>query len=118
MIGFTSIPAQLRAHTHGGEKHHVAGRAGERGDAVVFRQANRDTDGEEQRQIAEDGVARFRHDERHAFRATTRSSRCRRRAECPATGRTETGSIMHLPIFCRREKALLEVEHVIPPFLE
>jgi hypothetical protein len=26
----------------------------------------------------------------------------------PATGNTETGSIMHLPIFCREEKALLK----------
>src|SRR5690349_19815380 len=26
----------------------------------------------------------------------------------PATGNTETGSIMHLPIFCRREKAPLK----------
>ena len=26
----------------------------------------------------------------------------------PATGSTETGSIMHLPIFCRSEKAFLE----------
>src|SRR5687768_13919244 len=27
----------------------------------------------------------------------------------PATGRTETGNIMHLPIFCRSEKALLKL---------
>ena len=67
MIGFDLDPAQLRAHPHGGEKDDVADRAGERGDAVVFRQADRDADGEEQRQIAEDRVARFRHDLRDAF---------------------------------------------------
>src|SRR5688572_15946746 len=31
----------------------------------------------------------------------------------PATGRTETGSIMHLPIFWRREKALLKLSILI-----
>src|SRR5688572_25839138 len=31
----------------------------------------------------------------------------------PATGKTETGNIMHLPIFCRREKALLKLSILI-----
>src|SRR5262245_45344647 len=31
----------------------------------------------------------------------------------PATGNTETGSIMHLPIFCRSEKAFLKLSMLI-----
>ena len=58
---------QFRADAHRGEKDDVTGGAGQRGDAVVFGQADGDADGEEQRQIAEDRVARFRHDERDAL---------------------------------------------------
>jgi hypothetical protein len=31
----------------------------------------------------------------------------------PAMGSTETGSIMHLPIFCRREKAALKLNMAV-----
>ena len=34
----------------------------------------------------------------------------------PATGRTETGSIMHLPIFCRSEKAVLKLSILVLGF--
>src|SRR6187397_1490313 len=34
-------------------------------------------------------------------------------SKMPATGSTDTGSIMHLPIFCRSEKAFLKADMVI-----
>ena len=34
-------------------------------------------------------------------------------SKIPATGRTETGSIMHLPIFCRSEKAFLKADMAV-----
>ena len=67
MIGRGLDAAQLRADAHRGEEDDVADRAGERGDAVVFRQPDGDADGEEQRQIAEDRVARRGHDLRDAL---------------------------------------------------
>ena len=112
MIGFTSMPGELRAHAHRGEEHDIAGRAGERGDAVVVREADGDADGEEQRQIAEDGIARC------AMICDTLSGSHEKFAlptpsRMPATGSTETGSIMHLPIFCRREKAFLKLSMAV-----
>ena len=56
-------------------------------------------------QIAEDGVARLCHDQGDMGEPPKLALPTPRRI--PATGRTETGSIMHLPIFCRREKAFL-----------
>ena len=112
MIGRHLDAAQLRAHAHRGEKDDVAVGARERGDAVVFRQADRDTDGEKQRQVGENRVAGLRHDcetlsgNHEKFALPTPS-------KMPATGSTETGSIMHLPIFWRSEKALLKYEHGI-----
>jgi hypothetical protein len=66
MIGFTSMPWSF-AHTPIARGRRPSRRARERGDAVIFREADGDADGEEQRQVAENGVARFRHDEREAL---------------------------------------------------
>ena len=50
-----------RHDAHGGEHHQVADRGGDGGDAVVLGEAERDADGEDQRQVGEDHVARVLH---------------------------------------------------------
>ena len=110
MIGFQFDAAQFRADTQGGEKHHVTGRAGERGDAVVFRQANGDTDGEEQRQIGEDGVAGFRHDQRDAFGQQREVGAAD--AEQNAGDRQDRNRQHHaFADFLQERKRVFEVEH-------
>jgi hypothetical protein len=56
------------ADAHGGEEDDVTHRAGQGGDAVVFRQTDRHADGEEQRQTSEDRAASRGHDLRDRVR--------------------------------------------------
>ena len=83
---------------HGGEEDDQADRACERGHAVIIGQPDGDADGEKQRQVAENRSAGLRHDLRDDLRQPEKFA-LPTPSKMPATGRTETGSIMHLPIF-------------------
>ena len=65
MIGLRLVADQRRHHAHRREHHHEADHRGERGDAVVAGEPERDADREDERQVAEDGAARLRHHVRH-----------------------------------------------------
>ena len=82
-----------------------------RGDAVVVGEADRDADGEEQRQIGKDRAAGCGHDLRDELCGSHEKFALPTPSRMPATGSTETGSIMHLPIFWRKEKALEKYGH-------
>jgi hypothetical protein len=58
-VGLDAHQVRHHAQRHGG--HEVADRRGDRRDAVVVRESQRDADREDQRQVAEDHVARVLH---------------------------------------------------------
>ena len=71
MMVLVSMPRSLAHDAHRREEDDVADARGERGDAVVLGQPDRHADGEEQRQVREDRVARLRH---HAARRSPAAS--------------------------------------------
>ena len=99
MAVVVSMPADLRENAHRGQEDGKSPLSRQRRHAVVVGQADRHADGEEQRQIGKIAPPDCGHDLRdvgsHEKFALPTPSRM------PATGRTETGSIMHLPIFWR-----------------
>ena len=91
-------------------KRHNRRCARERGHAVIFRQADGDADGEEERQIAEDGVARFRHDLRNDLGQPRKVSAAD--AEQDAGNRKDRDRQHHaLADLLEEREGVLEVEH-------
>ena len=99
-------PAYFRKDAHGGEEDREPNRACQRRHAVIIGQPDGHADGEKQRQVGENRSAGLRHDLRDDPAAASEKFALPTPSKMPATGSTETGSIMHLPIFWRKEKAV------------